>query len=194
MNMKSTAQIIPESLIYEMVKGKPIYYKNYNEFLKGNKQIEELTGSSVIQSRIITRLVVLLELNLDLEYEVLTNELGIQFEKKSWRAADLAIVKTKEIDEIEAKNKYLGFAPEIVIEIDTKADLSEIKNPSSYYHEKTDELLNFGVKKVVWIFTETKKVMIAEKNNKWVISSWNENFDILNANINIEKLLKKRKR
>lgn len=56
MNMKSTAQIIPESLIYEMVKGKPIYYKNYKEFLSGNKQIEELIGSSLIQSRIITRL------------------------------------------------------------------------------------------------------------------------------------------
>jgi len=192
--MKSATQAIPESLVYEMVKGKPIYYKNYREYLNGKKQIEEIMGSSLIQSMIISRLLFLLQSNLGFEYEVLTNELGIQFGKKSWRAADIAIIKTKDLEKVKAKDKYLSFPPEIVIEIDTKAELSEIQQPLSYFHEKTDELLSFGVSKVVWIFTESEKVMTAEKGEKWETSNWTDDFNILDTvNINIEKLLKKRK-
>ncbi len=32
--MNNALQNIPESLIYEMVAGKPIYYKGYKEYLK----------------------------------------------------------------------------------------------------------------------------------------------------------------
>ena len=55
--MNNAVQNIPERLIYEMVADKPIYYKGYKEYLKGEKQIEELTGSSYLQSLIITKLV-----------------------------------------------------------------------------------------------------------------------------------------
>ncbi|MCO6489913.1 MAG: Uma2 family endonuclease [Phaeodactylibacter sp.] len=191
--MESAIQKIPDHLIYEMIDGDPIYYKGYRDYLNGNKQIEELMGSSILQSLIISRLVFLLQSNLGPDYEVLTNEVGIQVGVKAWRAADIAIVKTREIEGVESKNKYLGFAPEVVIEIDTKAELTEIKNPLSYYHEKTDELLKFGVKKVIWIFTETRKVMVAQKDKKWETSDWKENIFIIEAiELQIDDLLKKR--
>jgi len=192
--MKSAIQRIPDSLIYEMINGNPIYYKGYQEYLNGTKQIEELMGSSIVQSLIISRLLFLLQVELGVEYEILTNEIGIQFEKKSWRAADIAIVKTEEIEQVKSSNKYLSFAPEVVIEIDTKAELKDIKNPLSYYHEKTDELLKFGVKKVIWIFTETQKVLVAQKDQKWETGNWSEEVNIIgNYNIIIEDILKKRK-
>ena len=191
--MEGATQAIPSSLIYEMVKGKPIYYRNYREYLNGNKQIEEIMGSSLIPSMIISRLLFLLQSDLGFEYEVLTNKLGIQFGKKSWSAADIAIIKAKDLNKVKAKDKYLSFPPEIVIEIDTKAELSEVEKPLSYFHQKTDELLNFGVSKVVWIFTESKKVMTAEKGEKWETNNWEEDFNILNGvNLNIEQLLEKR--
>ena len=34
-------QNIPEVLIYEMIDGQPIYYRGYNEYLKGTKQLSE---------------------------------------------------------------------------------------------------------------------------------------------------------
>lgn len=55
--MESAIQKIPDSLIYEMVNGSPIYYKGYRDYLNGDKQIEELMGSSILQSLIISRLV-----------------------------------------------------------------------------------------------------------------------------------------
>lgn len=192
--MKSAVQNIPENLIYEMVDGNPIYYKGYREYLEGAKQMEELMGSSLLQSLIISRLVFFLQVHLGGEYEVLTNEIGIQFEKRAWRAADIAIVKTTDLEEVENKDKYLNFAPEVVIEIDTKAELKEIRNPLSYYQEKTDELLNFGVTKVIWIFTETKKVMVAQRDEKWETSNWDRTIHIIgDLSVIISELLQRRK-
>ncbi len=191
--MDSAIQTIPDTLVYEMQNGEPIYYAGYRDYLNGIKPIEEVMASSLIQSMIISRLMFILQVNLSDEYEVLTNELGIQFKKKAWRAADLAIVKTVDIEQVEPKNKYLAFAPEIVIEIDTKAELKDLKNPLNYYQEKTDELLAFGIKKVVWIFSETQKVMVARVGEKWEISDWTEDIEIMDGvNVNIANLLKKK--
>lgn len=192
--MKAVSQIIPDNLIYEMVNGTPIYYKCYQDFLAGKKQLAEIMGSSILQSLIISRFLYYLQTQLGFNYEVLTNEIGIQFEKKSWRAADLAIIKTSDIKKIKSSNKYLDFPPEIVVEIDTKADLISIQNPLGYYHEKTEELLNFGVKKVIWIFTESQKVMIATPDNKWEISNWSDDINVLDdVSLKIEELLQDRK-
>ena len=188
--MNNAVQNIPERLIYEMVAGKPIYYKGYKEYLKGEKQIEELMGSSYLQSLIITKLVFLLMSNLSKEYLVLTNEIGLQFKDKGWRAADIAIVETKKLKGIKKSNKYLTIAPKIVIEIDTKAELEEVKDSFGYFHKKTDELLNFGVEKVIWIFTDSEKIMISEKDKTWQILNWSKDVEIMDGvNIHLESLV-----
>jgi len=188
--MKNTAQPIPESLIYEMTGGKPIYYKGYREYLKGGKQLEELMGSSYLQSLIITQLVFLLMSGLSKKYLVLTNEIGLQFKNKGWRAADIAIVETEKLKGIKRNNKYLSVAPKIVIEIDTKAELEEVKDSLGYFHKKTDELLDFGVEKVIWIFTDSEKIMIAEKNKDWQVLNWSKDIQIIDdLNVNLQKLI-----
>lgn len=188
--MTSATQKIPESLIYEMVNGKPIYYKGYQDYIKGRKQLEQLMGSSKIQSFIITELVFLIRTLLGKEYFVLSNEIGLQFEKKSWRAADIAVIKKEKLKKLD--NKYLDSPPEYVIEIDTKADLNQIENPLSYYQQKTNELLEFGVKRIIWIFTDTEKVMIANKDSKkWEILDWDQAIEIIpNLTINVQEILK----
>ena len=188
---ESTVQTIPESLIYEMVDGQPIYYRGYQDYLSGEKQLEELMGSSFIQSMIVTRLVIALGGLLDSKkYEILTNELGLQFKNKSWRAADIAICRKEDLRAVALDNKYLGVPPQIVIEIDTKADLSEVPDSFSYYQKKTDQLLDFGVEKVIWIFTDTKKVMVAEPNQNWQISPWNKEVQVIdNVVVTLQKLV-----
>jgi len=40
-------------------------------------------------------------------------------------------------------------------------------------------LIQFGVAKVVWIFTDTRKVLIAEQgNNAWRIYDWEDQVEI----------------
>ena len=145
--MHSTSQAIPENLIYEMDNGTPIYYNGYEAVLRGHKSLEEVIGSSKIQSLIIAELIFLLRSFYGEDYLIFTNELGLQLSKKTWRAADIAVVQADKIQDID--NKYLSVAPELVIEIDTKAALKEVRNPLGYYQEKTEELINFGVKRVL---------------------------------------------
>ncbi|MEM6840678.1 MAG: Uma2 family endonuclease [Bacteroidota bacterium] len=187
---ESTVQIIPQSLIYEMDDGQPIYYRGYQDYLSGKKQLEELMGSSILQSLLVTELVYFLKSALGKKYQVLTNELGLQFKKKSWRAADIAICRKSDLQTVALDNKYLSVPPKIVIEIDTKADLNEIPDSFSYYQKKTDQLLDFGVEKVIWVFTDTKKVMIAEPDQDWKISPWDKGVQVLDdITVTLQKLI-----
>ena len=187
--MKAVAPIIPDALIYEMVNGKPIYYKGYKDYLNREKDISELLGSSKIQSILAGEIYFLLRSLLGEEYLIFINELGVKFAHKSWRAADIALIKPELVNEID--NKYLEVPPEVVIEIDTKADLWSLKNPLSYSQEKTKELLAFGVEKVIWVFTDTEKVLVAENGKKWEISDFEEDITVVrDMTINIEEILK----
>lgn len=187
--MSTAVQNIPKILVYEMVDGNPIYYKGYKEYLAGKKQLEQLTGSSKFQSFLAAELIFLIRSFLAENYIVFSNELGLQFSKKSWRAADIAVIKKEDVDKLD--NKYLSVPPAYVIEIDTKADLSEISNALGYYQEKTEELLKFGVNKIIWIFTETEKIMIAEKGSKkWEILDWDQEVEFIEGlSINIQELV-----
>ncbi|GJM36149.1 MAG: hypothetical protein DHS20C18_51500 [Saprospiraceae bacterium] len=187
--MNSALQKIPDSLVYEMVNGKPIYYRGYKEYLNGTKQLEQLIGSSKFQSFLAAELIFLFKSFLGKDYYLFSNELGLQFSKNSWRAADIAIIKKSKVKRLDSK--YLSVPPEYVIEIDTKADLGEISNPLGYYQEKTQELLKFGVNKIIWIFTDTEKIMIAQKGSKkWEILDWDQEIEFLEGlKVNIHQLL-----
>ncbi len=188
--MSINVQDIPDTLIYEMDEGKPVYYQGYQEVLSKQKDPEEVMGSSYLQALLATKLVLLLGNSLDLDqYELIAQEIGLKFSDQSWRAADLAIFNKESLENVTINNRYLEVPPKVVIEIDTKASLKETEAPLSYYQRKTDQLLDFGVEQVVWIFTDTEKVMIAESGKKWSIQSWELELDILGIAIKISDLL-----
>ena len=190
--VKSTKKLtpIPESLVYEMVNDLPIYYHRYRDVANGRKQAEEIMGSSFLQSLLISRIVRFLMAHLPAQYEVLTNELGLQFSKGNWRAADIAIYRKERLRQIPRHNKYLEIPPEIVIEIDTKAAPEQFSTMMDYYYTKTDDLLAFGVEKVVWIFTDARKVMIAEPQIDWITRNWEHDIPIFEKiALNLTELL-----
>ncbi|MEZ4777443.1 MAG: Uma2 family endonuclease [Bacteroidia bacterium] len=189
--MKSAVNDISEVLVYEMVNGIPVYYRGYKDYLKGTKNLDEIMGSSYLQALISTQLIILLSQLLDpAKFRILSNEIGLKFSKKSWRAADIAIYEKDQLANIPIENKYLEIPPKVVIEIDTKAEMDEIQNPLGYYQEKTDQLLSFGVEKVIWIFTDTQKIMVATQGEDWQIFPWNKEFEVLpSANVNIAVII-----
>ncbi|MFP4088732.1 MAG: Uma2 family endonuclease [Cyclobacteriaceae bacterium] len=169
-----------------MVDGSPIHYQGYKKYLKGEKSIEDIMGSSVLQSAIITKILLMLHARFGDQFFYLSNEVGIQFSKKSWRAADLAVVEKKKIKDKKISGEYLQVPPRLVVEIDTKAALDDVKDTFGYYHKKTTQLLDFGVEKVVWIYTDLEIVVLAEKGKDWQIIPWHKDFyllDDLSANI-----------
>jgi hypothetical protein len=192
-NVKNGEKVrVPEKLIYEMVDGKPIYYRGYRKVLNGELPWEAVVGSGYLQARLIWLILSVLAKNMDTsKWEVLTNEAGFLYAPKSHRTLDIAIFEKEKLRDYE-KGNYTGYvkvSPKIVIEIDTKAETSEVL---SYVKKKIEDLLNAGVEKIIWYFTDSKTVMIAEQGKDWIISDWDREVEIIsNLKINLQKLLEK---
>ena len=189
---KTKRKRVPKELIYEMRHGSPIYYRDYDKVLAGEKTLEEVMGSSKIQWLIITLILKLLlkELPSD-RYEVATNEAGFKFAPRSWRNLDIAVFKREELIKEGIDEKYVKTPPEVVIEVDTKADLRKYGDFMHYLIEKTQDLLDAGVKRVIWITTRDRKVIVAEKGKRWFITDWDDTVDIMEGiKLNVLNILK----
>lgn len=188
---KIPAKKIPASLIYEVIDGKPIYYKGYREVLNGTKKSSEIIGASNLQSTIIECLLMVLFKNLDLsKYRILTNETGLHLSKGSNLSGDIVIYEKEKLPIKSADKHYIALPPKIQIEVDIDADIEDFEFPEAYINLKTDKLLAFGVEKVVWILSESKKVMIATKDENWQIMNWHKEIEITEGiNFNIGQYL-----
>ncbi|WP_456465784.1 Uma2 family endonuclease [Persephonella sp.] len=183
---------IPKELIYEMRYGSPIYYRDYDKVLSGEKTLEEVMGSSKLQWFIIYLIYSYLIKNIDTEkYVIATNEAGFQWAPRTWRNLDIAIFDKKKLLKEGINDKYAKTPPEVVIEVDSKADLRKYGDFMNYSREKTQDLLNAGVKRVIWYTTFDKKVMVAEKGKRWFITDWDDTIDIIDdIKLNLDELLK----
>lgn len=180
---------IPKELIYELRRGRPIYYRDYDKVLVGEKTLEEVMGSSGLQAYLVMLIANILFEKLKKKYFILVNEVGYKFAPRSWYNLDIAIIDKSKLKKIP--EGYITTPPEIVIEIDTKADLRKFENPQDYFHGKTQDLLYSGVKKVIWIFTKKRKIWVAEKGKRWFITDWDDTIDVIDdIKINLEELLK----
>ena len=182
---------VPDALIYEIDEGKPIYYRGYRAVLSGKLKIEDIMGSSKKQSLLVGELFFLLKLSLRQYFYFFTNELGIKFGKSS-RSADIALVLKSKMAFDEAwEDKYASTMPDIIIEVDIKADLTDMPDASNYFFKKTEQLLNNGTSKVIWIFTESETIMVAEQGKaRWEIMKWTEDVEVSHGfSFNIPQLL-----
>ncbi len=182
---------VPKELIYEMAHGKPVYYRDYKKVIIGTKCVEETMGSSFLQGQLVALIVTILMTQLDLrKYVVVTNELGFIYAPKSWRILDVAIFEKKNVKNELLSTKYVKTAPHIVIEVDTKADVKDGDDMFSYVSKKTDDLLDSGVEKVIWVLTESQKILIAEQGKQWAVAKWNDMIPVLeDITINLEQLI-----
>ncbi|MFT6202521.1 MAG: hypothetical protein ACI9V1_000445 [Spirosomataceae bacterium] len=175
----TASQPIPPALIHEVIDGKPAYFKNYKEVLSGKKTIEEVMGSSTLQAMIIQYVLRVLFRKLDdKKYHILTNEQGIHIDKGNNLSGDITIFETEKLPLSAANKHYASIAPLIDIEVDVDIDTENFDSPESYIFVKTQKLLNFGVEKVLWISTSSKKVIVATPNENWQIIDWNKDIEI----------------
>ncbi|MDX2305843.1 MAG: Uma2 family endonuclease [Microscillaceae bacterium] len=170
---------IPESLIYEISDGKPIYYKGYQDVLNKTKTLEDIMGCSSLQALIISCILEYLYKNIPSHYKIFTNEVGLQIQKGMRRACDIVLFDKEQLKDYTYNDKLFSIPPKIVIEVDIKADMEEFVSPLDYYFKKTEELLQFGVEKLIWITTDSQKITLAAPAQDWIIKNWNADIEIL---------------
>ena len=179
---------IPEALIYEIVKGQPIYYKGWQAVLRGEKTIEEVMASSILQAYLVYEIGLKIS-PLRKKYIIGSNKAGLKFDKGDHRAADIALWTKDSLRGKPLDNHYATVMPDIVIEVDTKADL--LHNPN-YYFDKTKDLHSRGVRRVLWVFTSSEQIMIAENDGsgKWQVLNWDTPVEVVDGcMLNIQELI-----
>ncbi|MDZ7935513.1 MAG: Uma2 family endonuclease [Emticicia sp.] len=181
---------IPKEFIYEIMDGKPIYYNGYKEAIKKHINAEEIMGSSSLQSELINYILKVVYRFFDeTKYRVHTNESGLQLGYKDTLAGDILVYEKAILTAEKITNKYSNVPPKYAIEVDTNADLSET-NFMDYLTRKTEKLFEFGTEKVFWVITSSQKVIIAQKNEDWLIKSWHKEIELFDGiSINIGKYL-----
>ncbi len=170
----ATVSQIPKVLIYEEFDGHPIYRKGYRDFVLGLKKIEEINmGTSALQYFIIGCILKYLNRNLPDSYFCGSSELGLHLNKNSNFAADIAIYREGLLQVGFHSIQYSEIPPSVVVEVDIKIDESDyFQNEEEYFHKKTEQLLKWGVERVVWIFSSSRRVLVADNLQKWELLSW----------------------
>lgn len=181
---------IPAKLVKETIDGRPFYYPNFRKVLAGEQTLDDVMGSSTLQSFIIDFLLYFVHTNLSRkQYISLSSEIGLHIDKRSNLAGDLAIFERSTLPANKINVHYADVPPKAVVEVDTNIDYSE-EGAFDYVHLKTQKLLDFGVQRVIWIFTVSRKVIVAEPGKDWLTKDWNQDIELLDAKFfNIGKYL-----
>lgn len=121
----------------------------------------------------------------------MASEVGVQIGKKKWRSCDIAIYEKTRLKGFVFTNKYMNIAPDYVIEIDTKADLTKYQYQHDYFIKNTRELHEFGVRKVIWIFTKNIPVIWESESADTIIirDGWDHDVTITDGmTFNLQRL------
>jgi len=185
---------IPPYLIAEQLDEHLFYYKGFREVLRGEKTLEEIIGRNVLQFMLlqhIIRCIVLFDANEE-KFMIGTNKAGLHMGHRRNVGNDLAIYDIKEVTPERIIGKYANFPPEVVVEVDIDVEGIEI-TPLDGAFLKTKRMLEFGVKKVIWIFTDSQKILIAEPNQPWLTIDWTEDIELIDGlKVNVANYLKKK--
>lgn len=173
---KKRERRVPASLIKEVLDGQPIYYKGYRSVMYGHKNLEEIMGASSLQGLVILYIQRLLNKNLDeIMYLPMTGEIGLHLSNRNNLSGDIMLYHIGQIEKFT--KRYFDIPPLLQVEVDVEIDTENISQ-NLYVTRKTQRLLEFGVKKVIWVFTATQNVWVAEPEQDWRIINWNKDIEL----------------
>ena len=180
---------IPESLIYETLHGRPLYYKGYRDVVANTLKPETVIGVSDLQSILVSLINTYITVNRDKKrYVTATNESGLHIAIGDNLSADIAIFEKARLGKL--KGKYFDVPPKIVIEVDIKIDPAGIGSDVAYIAEKSGELFDFGVERVFWILSSIQKIIILRPGQDWITTDWSNDITIMDGCIlNVKQLL-----
>jgi len=172
---------IPDFLIRDMIDGVPYYYKGYQDVLNQTKTFEDIMPCSTLQAEIIMYLNFLLIQTLGIQkFRVFASESGNHLAKNVNYGLDLAVYDKQILTADKINQKYANVPPELVVEVDVKVAL-ETESEMDFIIKKTQSLLDYGAKTVIWVTSKNKKVIIAQPNQDWIIKDWSKDFTLMNG-------------
>jgi len=179
---KKSKRKVPSYLIKEWVYDTPVYYKGYREVMQKSKTPEEIMADGTLQAAIKFWLSLLLgnQLNLS-KYWIFSGEVGSHIAPRKNASHDLVIIEKRLLPPGKVSNRFADVPARVVIEIDTAVEYGDGNPVEQFVQQKTQQTLDFGTEKVIWIFTATQKVMVATRDADWTISDWSKTIEVLDG-------------
>lgn len=176
--------LLKERLVRETLDGRALYYAGYQAVLAGRKTAEEIRGSSSLQWVLVSYFMRIMLRQLDeKKYWFATNEAGVHLDHRSNLAHDVAIYEKTTLPANQINAHYVQVPAKVVIEIDVRIDLQDAAD-SNYVNRKTRKLLEFGSEKVIWIFTDSRQVLVAERGAEaWLTMDWHRDLELLDGQL-----------
>ena len=146
-------------------------------------------GSSSLQSILVSLIHTFMMNNRDKKkYLPVTNEAGLHLDLNENLSCDVAVFEKGTFD---ITTKYFSTPPKIVIEVDIKIDLTDFNGQEyDYVAEKTQRLFDFGVERVLWVFSKSRRVFVAVPNQDWIFTEWHNDIPVMDGCIlNVKRLL-----
>jgi len=188
---KQAKKIIPKRFIYEMDEGTPIYYKGTKAYIEGTNQNEEPMPDSLFQSWLKGKIYLFLSLLMmdNPKYDLTVGEQGLSLKKNLWRAVDIAIFNKEKVK--FKSNHYSKEPPVIAFEIDLKGEFATPQKLQRDHQRKIKQLFEFGVEKIIWIYTNEEEVKIISPTEEHIYN-WEEDINVLeHYTINIQEIIDK---
>lgn len=172
---------VPEYLVKDEIDGVRFYYPGYRQVMAGKKNLEEIMGTSGLQSLLITYFIELLLSKLDKgRFKALTGETGNRLGLRNNLSLDIAIFERSVLTASKITTKYVDVPAYCVIEIDVQAEWEEGNmSDVEFIGLKTKKLFEFGTQKLVWVLSKSKKVIVAEPGKRWEIIEWDEDIELI---------------
>lgn len=172
----------PGYLIKEVLDGIPVYYKGYRDVMRGKETFEGIKGDSLLVVLLKTWLARLLIENLGTtKYWIGYGEIGIQISNEDSAAHGVVVFDKVVLPPAKISNRYADVPAKVVIEIDTEVEYGDGLCPDIYVQQKTQRTLDFGTERVIWIFTATRKVLVATPGRDWTLGDWDQEIEILDG-------------
>ena len=190
---KTATQAIPSALIYEIIDGKPIYFAGYKDVLNGNKTIEEIRTTGKKQSLMLNAIQThLLRTHADKALTIMTGEIGIHISKNQNFSCDLVVFEDATLATLDINQNYFEVPPKLIVEVDLQADPTSI-NINQYILKKTRKLLQFGVEKVIWVFSDPPLISVATAKGTWTINEWDTPIELIDGHfVNLADLFRQK--
>ncbi len=183
--------LLQARLVRETLDGQPLYYAGYREVLAGRQTLEGIRGSSslrwVVASYVLQTMIRRLD---NQQYWFAANQVGVELDPHNSLIHDVAIYEKAMLPPDQINTRYVSVPAKVVVEIDVRIDLQNPKD-ANYVNRKIRKLLDFGTERVIWVFTDSQQVLLAERGaDAWFTMDWHRDLELLDGQIfNIGKYL-----
>ncbi len=125
-------------------------------------------------------------------FRLYVGEIGNHLDHRNNLTLDLAIYDRQLLTAKKINTRYIDVAPKVVIEVDVRVELEDRRADAfdEFVLRKIRKLHEFGTEKIIWLFTNSKTIIVATPGNSWGVFDLKDDVEVMDGiSFNLGKYL-----